>query len=129
MGLMFPKPQPRAVSKHRKRVEEEANLREVTKQVHARDGRRCRVCGRRCDPNAVDLLARAHLHHIAYRSAGGQDTTDNLVTLCAFCHAEEHAHTLKVDGNADTGIEVWRLGDEGWHMLKREVRCGEVERD
>jgi 5-methylcytosine-specific restriction endonuclease McrA len=29
-------------------------------------------------------------HHIKFRSAGGSDTMDNLVTLCIHCHGKEH---------------------------------------
>ena len=46
-----------------------------------RDGWRCQICG-----------ARTHLevHHIRYRSRGGGDREDNLITLCAECHASVH---------------------------------------
>ena len=91
---------------------------------------RCRVCGRRCDPNAADLVRHGHRHHITYRSAGGQDVSSNLVLLCNECHADEHAHRLKVEGDGDTGIEVWRLNDDGgWFLVRREVAVGQTERD
>lgn len=128
-GLMFPKPEPRARVKRQKVAQDEAAWLAVCKVVDARDRHHCRACGRRCDPNASDLLRHGHRHHLTYRSAGGQDTTENLVTLCAECHADEHAHRLKVEGNGDTGIEVWRLSTDGWYLVRREVRCGEVERD
>lgn len=129
MGLAFPKPEPRARTKRKADADARDAWVAVCKVVDHRDGKRCRVCGRRCDPNAADLVRHAHRHHITYRSAGGQDTSDNLVTLCAECHADEHAHRLKVEGNGDTGIEVWRLNNDGWYLSAREVRCGQVERD
>lgn len=36
-----------------------------------------------------------HAHHIVYRSQGGADTLDNLVTLCEFCHKKLHDGELK----------------------------------
>ena len=35
--------------------------------------------------------AQLQVHHKQYRSDGGSDTADNLVTLCAACHAGLHA--------------------------------------
>lgn len=129
MGLAFPKPEPRARLKRQAKAADEAAWRAVCKVVDLRDRHRCRVCHRRCDPEAIDLLRRAHRHHVTYRSAGGQDLSSNLVTLCAECHAEEHAHQIKVEGNADVAIEVWRLGEAGWHLVAREVLPFIVERD
>lgn len=36
-----------------------------------------------------------HIHHIIYRSNGGADTLDNLITLCADCHRRLHRGELK----------------------------------
>lgn len=36
-----------------------------------------------------------HVHHIAYRSQGGSDDTDNLITLCENCHKKLHNGELK----------------------------------
>ena len=36
-----------------------------------------------------------HAHHIIYRSQGGADTLDNLVTLCEFCHKKLHDGELE----------------------------------
>lgn len=36
-----------------------------------------------------------HAHHIIYRSEGGADTVDNLITLCEFCHKKLHDGELK----------------------------------
>jgi len=44
-----------------------------------RDRFRCRHCN-----NSNNL----HPHHIVYRSHGGKDELNNLVTLCSFCHLE-----------------------------------------
>lgn len=36
-----------------------------------------------------------HAHHIVYRSQGGADTLDNLITLCEECHNKLHKGKLK----------------------------------
>jgi hypothetical protein len=50
-------------------------------QVFERDGWRCVACGRR-RRDGVEL----HVDHIVPRSRGGQDTLDNLQTLCSECN-------------------------------------------
>lgn len=68
--------------------------------VRERDGHRCRVCG-----SANEL----HVHHIRYRSQGGDHSTSNLVTLCRWCHESVHAKTLRLSGDADGGLG-WMSG-------------------
>jgi hypothetical protein len=51
--------------------------------VFARDGDRCRVCGRSPD-DQVDI--RLDLHHIVEWKNGGLTVEDNLITLCRTCH-------------------------------------------
>lgn len=46
-----------------------------------RDGAKCVECG---------ATERLEVHHIRYRSQDGTDELDNLVTLCACCHAKRH---------------------------------------
>jgi len=43
---------------------------------------------------------RLHAHHIVYRSNGGSDEPDNLLTLCETCHDKVHDNmiTLKLNG-------------------------------
>lgn len=55
--------------------------------VLRRDRWRCRCCLRR------DCL---HVHHIVYRSRGGLDTTENLITLCCGCHEKVHLHRIVI---------------------------------
>lgn len=47
----------------------------------SRDGGKCVECG---------ATERLEVHHIRYKSQGGTDELDNLITLCACCHAEKH---------------------------------------
>ena len=53
----------------------------LRKKVLDRDGWRCQVCG-----SSTDL----HVHHLVRRSRLGDDAFDNLITLCATCHQDEH---------------------------------------
>jgi hypothetical protein len=104
--------------------------RDVYRAVDERDQYRCRVCRERCDPRALDMLRKAHRHHIEYRSAGGGTCTRNVVTLCAICHDLEHRHVMSIRGDADIGIEVWRFSDRvGWYLLVREAGVCVVEHD
>jgi hypothetical protein len=55
----------------------------LKKQVHRRDGYRCRLCGR----DGVEL----HVHHRTYETYA-EERLEDLVTLCRTCH--EHFHFL-----------------------------------
>ena len=50
-------------------------------QVLERDGWRCQHCG-----SSKDL----HVHHVKARSKLGHDESRNLITLCNFCHRQQH---------------------------------------
>jgi 5-methylcytosine-specific restriction endonuclease McrA len=113
-----------------RKAAKDTEWRAVCRLVDARDKGRCRVCGYRCDPDAMDLLRRAHRHHITYRSAGGPDSTQNLILLCPRCHELEHRHVLDVRGDGDAGIEVWRNDEAaGWYLSQREIAVGHYEHD
>ena len=53
----------------------------LIKRVLERDGWRCRKCG---------SLENLQIHHKIKRSQQGNDSLQNLVTLCAHCHTGEH---------------------------------------
>lgn len=108
----------------------DARWREVSKAVDVRDGKICRCCGKRSDPEATGLLKRGHRHHLIYRSAGGPDTTYNLVTLCASCHSDEHRSKLKIDGNPDVALTFFRKDERGeWFVVREELAVRVVRRD
>ena len=50
--------------------------------VFARDNYTCQVCHKK---NKI-----LHTHHIIYKSKGGSDRTDNLITVCTECHTHEN---------------------------------------
>jgi 5-methylcytosine-specific restriction endonuclease McrA len=54
------------------------NLRQ---QVLRRDGWRCQSCG---------AMSNLEVHHREFRSHSGADSEENLITLCAACHAGVH---------------------------------------
>ena len=55
------------------------------KAVYRRDGYRCALC---------DSTKYIQVHHCVKRSHGGTDSVQNLVTLCADCHALAHGVNL-----------------------------------
>lgn len=58
---------------------------EMRKAVYRRDGYRCALC---------DSTKYIQVHHCIKRSRGGTNSVENLVTLCADCHALAHGMNL-----------------------------------
>jgi 5-methylcytosine-specific restriction endonuclease McrA len=56
----------------------------LRQQVLRRDGWRCQCCGHR---------SNLEIHHKEFRSQGGDDCENNLITMCAVCHSIVH-HSL-----------------------------------
>jgi len=56
-----------------------------------RDGYTCQCCkGKRKD-------SKLEVHHIIFRSQGGSDEADNLITLCHTCHKDLHNGKINLD--------------------------------
>jgi len=53
----------------------------LRQQVLRRDGWRCQSCG---------AMANLEVHHKELRSQSGDDSEQNLITLCTPCHANVH---------------------------------------
>lgn len=55
-------------------------------------------------------------HHVIFKSAGGLDVLNNLITLCRKCHDDIHAGRLRVEivavQAADIIVKFWR--QKGW---------------
>jgi len=66
--------------------------RALRNEVLARDSWRCQCCG-----SAKDL----QVHHLRSRSKLGDDVLENLITLCAICHKQQHNGTA---GQRKAGI-------------------------
>lgn len=96
----------RIANKRDAKRKEDAHERAVNAIVDARDKGRCRCCGRRGNPDATTVLERLHRAHLIDASLGGPSEPWNLCTLCADCHAAEHAKQLHFVGlNANERIE------------------------
>lgn len=57
--------------------------------VRHRDNYTCQCCGKK--------NCRLEVHHIIFRSNGGTDDEENLITLCKECHDGVHAGTIVLD--------------------------------
>lgn len=55
-----------------------------------RDGYQCQKCKTK--------KGKLHTHHIIFRSNGGTDTPDNLITLCEECHEKLHKGKFEIKG-------------------------------
>lgn len=54
---------------------------EIWDYINERDNSRCGVCGRG---------DRTEQHHIDFKSKGGKNIPNNIVTLCFECHNKQH---------------------------------------
>jgi 5-methylcytosine-specific restriction endonuclease McrA len=54
---------------------------QLRNRVLSRDGWRCQSCG---------TMLNLEVHHQVFRSRSGDDSDQNLITLCAACHSEVH---------------------------------------
>jgi len=77
--------------------------RELSTRVFIRDGWRCRHCKNR------DGL---HPHHVVYKSRGGKDEMNNIITLCWKCHRMHHDGHLDINVitvlESDLVVTFWR---------------------
>jgi len=55
--------------------------RELHRMVLQRDAWRCQRCGG---------MTRLEVHHLKSRSQSGNDSEQNLITLCGDCHRQVH---------------------------------------
>jgi 5-methylcytosine-specific restriction endonuclease McrA len=53
----------------------------LRQQILRRDAWRCQSCG---------AMSNLEVHHREFRSHSGGDSDENLITLCAACHARVH---------------------------------------
>jgi HNH endonuclease len=78
------------------------------RRCFTRDEWKCRHCLSR---------SNLHPHHVIYRSQGGQDVLNNLITLCAQCHLigiHEKKLTLEVVQVLDNDVIVKFTREKGW---------------
>ena len=77
---------------------EQYGFDDVRNAVFTRDGYRCVCCGRGVKDGAI-----LHAHHLKYRSLGGTNRMENLVTVCDKCHTPV---------NHQKGGLLWKLMDK-----------------
>ena len=83
-----------------------AGRRPWARKIYNRDGWRCMAPGCTSRQNL-------EVHHVVYRSQGGNDRPENLVCLCRFHHQMgEHGLLAKVQGAAPLNL-TWTLGRDG----------------
>ena len=66
-----------------------AGFYNVKAAVLSRDNYTCQICG--------EKDSKLEVHHIQFRSKGGSNMMDNLVTLCRDCHKQIHSGELVFD--------------------------------
>ena len=66
-----------------------AGFYNVKAAVLSRDNYTCQICGKK--------NSKLEVHHIQFRSKGGSNMMDNLVTLCRDCHKRIHSGELLFD--------------------------------
>jgi 5-methylcytosine-specific restriction endonuclease McrA len=60
---------------------ETRDYEDLRERVLRRDGWRCQFCG---------CMTNLEVHHQQFRSQSGEDSEDNLITLCSNCHSSIH---------------------------------------
>jgi len=60
----------------------------LRQQVLRRDGWRCQSCG---------TMSNLEVHHKQFRSHSGDNSEQNLITLCTACHATAHRRGNETD--------------------------------
>jgi 5-methylcytosine-specific restriction endonuclease McrA len=65
---------------------DEVSYEALRLQVLRRDGWRCQLCG---------TMANLEVHHKEFRSQSGDDSEENLITLCTACHQTHHIMKVK----------------------------------
>lgn len=89
----------------------------VRTQVVERDRLRCRGCGKPGE----------EVHHIIFRSHGGKDEPNNLVTICRNCHNQAHGKfRVPLPGwvlQAMILYNKWRVCCGIWRFFAQQSNC------
>ena len=83
--------------------------------VRSRDNYTCQYCKKQ--------NIKLHVHHIIFKSKGGTDRSDNLITLCEQCHNNLHAGKIqltikKMSNNFKVASHLNILKDRLFEMLE-----------
>ena len=77
--------------------------------VISADGGCCRFCG---------VTSNLHVHHVRYRSEGGEDAMENLITLCGDHHAIVHSNKNLYQNICFSVIDLRKSGDTKTSIAK-----------
>lgn len=66
-------------------------------EVRKRDDWTCQRCGEKSGPHAGEDGPILDVHHITWKSRGGGDDKENLITLCRPCHGVQHPDNENFD--------------------------------
>ena len=102
------KPRPGLLERADKRKKVKAASMKMRQDVRGRDGNQCQSCHIPVFVHAANPLHRAQVHHIQFRSQGGQNVMKNMITVCAECHAKIHAHEIDVRGTNANDVRFIR---------------------
>ena len=101
----------------------QAGFDNVKAYVLHRDGYRCQHKAK-----GTKHAKQLHVHHVIFRSQGGSDAPDNLVTLCRDCHEQLHAGIIelpqrkrrmsKTRAATHVGIVQARLKQANWDFTE-----------
>ena len=75
---------------------------DLREDILRRDGHRCGNCSSHL---------QVQVHHIQFRSQGGNHHRSNLITLCKTCHACVHRNFLKLQGNPESHTLIFTSPD------------------
>ncbi len=99
---MEPLHKPKKIPKSKRPKNPQKNSRIVDRQaLQAAAKPYCELCY---------LSGQTQIHHIIYKSQGGHDTPDNLISLCLDCHEDAHG---RGKNRATTPKEVLYRAKEG----------------
>lgn len=99
--MPFPKPLPKALEKRQDTRDERREDRALKADIKARDGFRCRCCGRR------DEL---EVHERKTRGAGGKVSRANSLTLDRVCHRLAQQYRILIEGKTCEGPLTFTMG-------------------
>lgn len=89
---------------------------DIKNEVLKLDSHACRSC--------LSKSKGLHVHHIVYRSEGGQHLIENLITLCFYCHDMVHSDKDKYQPLLKLIADMRSKGDKQI-TLKRLERANE----
>lgn len=103
---MFPKPEPRRVTKARQRRQEAEAWSRVRLAVWIREGGRCVACGVPVAYPGKEAFGRpyGHVHHLRGRNVAPEDklNPEACVLVCEVCHDHHHRGIRRIDHETRT---------------------------